>query len=128
MVYELRIYHTMPGKMPALLNRFANTTIRLFERHGIQQVGFWTVAVGESNQDLIYMLKWESLADREKKFAAFQSDPEWIEARRKSEENGPLVASVSNSILAPTAFQQPNERPALAQAKWSAEIIDGDSP
>ena len=104
MIYELRIYHAMPGKLPALLNRFANTTIRLFERHGIQQAGFWTVAVGESNQDLVYMLKWESLADRDKKFAAFQSDPEWIEARRKSEENGPLVASISNSILTPTAF------------------------
>jgi heme-degrading monooxygenase HmoA len=104
MIYELRIYHAMPGKLPALLNRFANTTIRLFERHGIQQAGFWTVAVGESNQDLVYMLKWESLADRDKKFAAFQSDPEWIEVRRKSEENGPLVASISNSILTPTAF------------------------
>lgn len=104
MIYELRIYHAMPGKLPALINRFANTTLRLFERHGIQQAGFWTVAVGESNQDLVYMLQWESLADRDKKFAAFQSDPEWIEARRKSEENGPLVASIANSILTPTAF------------------------
>lgn len=104
MIYELRVYHTMPGKLPALLNRFETVTIRLFERHGIQQAGFWTVAIGESNQDLVYLLKWESLADREKKFAAFQSDPEWIEARRKSEENGTLVASISNSILAPTAF------------------------
>jgi hypothetical protein len=104
MIYELRVYHTMPGKLPALLNRFETITIRLFERHGIQQAGFWTVAIGESNQDLVYLLKWESLADREKKFAAFQSDPEWIEARRKSEENGTLVASISNSILAPTAF------------------------
>ena len=104
MIYELRVYHTMPGKMPALLNRFATITLRIFERHGIQQAGFWTVAVGESNQDLVYMLKWESLADREKKFAAFQSDPEWIEARRKSEENGPLVASITNSLLTPTEF------------------------
>lgn len=62
------------------------------------------MAIGESNQDLVYMLQWESLSDREKKFASFQSDPEWIEARRKSEEGGPLVASISNSILTPTAF------------------------
>jgi hypothetical protein len=104
MIHELRIYHAMPGKLPALLKRFENTTVRLFEKHGIKQVGFWTVAIGESNQDLIYILQWDSLAERDKRFAAFQADPEWIEARRKSEENGPLLSSLSNSIMAPTSF------------------------
>jgi NIPSNAP len=104
MIYELRVYHCLPGRLPALLKRFETVTIRLFERHGIKQLGFWTVAVGESNQDLVYILQWESLADREERFAAFQSDPEWIEARRKSEEDGPLLASISNSILTPTTF------------------------
>jgi len=103
-IYELRVYHCLPGRLPALLKRFENTTVRLFEKHGIRQVGFWTVAIGESNQDLFYILQWESHADREKRFAAFQSDPEWIEARRKSEEDGPLLTSISNTILAPTAF------------------------
>lgn len=104
MIYELRTYHCVPGRLSALLKRFENATIRLFEKHGFRQLGFWTVAIGESNQDLIYILQWESLADREKKFAAFQSDPEWIEARRQSEENGPLLTSVTNAILTPTAF------------------------
>jgi hypothetical protein len=104
MIHELRIYHAMPGKLPALLKRFENTTVRLFEKHGFKQIGYWTIAIGESNQDLIYILQWESLGEREKKFAAFQADPEWIEARRKSEENGPLLSSFSNSILAPTSF------------------------
>jgi hypothetical protein len=104
MIYELRVYHCLPGRLPALLKRFETVTIRLFERHGIKQLGFWTVAVGESNQDLVYILQWESLADREERFAAFQSDREWIEARRKSEEDGPLLASISNSILTPTTF------------------------
>jgi hypothetical protein len=94
----------MPGKLPALLKRFETVTVRLFEKHGIEQLGFWTVAIGESNQDLIYILQWDSLAEREKRFAAFQADPEWIEARRKSEENGPLLSSFSNSIMAPTSF------------------------
>ncbi len=48
MLYELRIYHCTPGKLPALLTRFETATVKLFEKHGIQQVGFWTVAVGES--------------------------------------------------------------------------------
>src|SRR5512146_1606674 len=104
MIYELRTYHCVPGRLPALLKRFENTTMRLFERHGFRQLGFWTVAIGESNQDLIYILQWDSLADREKKFVAFQSDPEWIEARRLSEESGPLVNSITNAILTPTAF------------------------
>lgn len=104
MVHELRIYHALPGKLPALIKRFETVTVRLFEKHGIKQLGFWTVAIGESNQDLIYILEWESLAERDKRFAAFQADPEWIEARRKSEENGPLLASLSNTIMTPTAF------------------------
>ncbi len=104
MIYELRTYHSVPGRLPALLKRFETITVRLFEKHGIRQLGFWTVAIGESNQDLIYILQWDSLDDRAVKFAAFQKDPEWIEARRKSEEDGPLVTSIANSILTPTAF------------------------
>jgi hypothetical protein len=104
MIYELRNYHCLPGRLPALIKRFETVTVRLFEKHGIRQLGFWTVAVGESNQDLIYILQWDNLAEREKRFAAFQADPEWIEARRRSEEDGPLLSSISNSILTPTAF------------------------
>ena len=104
MLYELRIYHCMPGKLPALLTRFETATVALFAKHGIEQVGFWTVAIGESTADLYYILKWTSLDDREKKFAAFAADPAWIAARAKSEEGGPLVASITNSILTPTKF------------------------
>jgi hypothetical protein len=104
MIYELRVYHCLPGRLPDLVKRFETITLRLFEKHGIQQAGFWTVAIGESNADLIYILKWDSLADRDARFAAFQRDPEWIEARRKSEESGPLISSISNTIMTPTAF------------------------
>jgi hypothetical protein len=104
MLYELRIYHCVPGKLPAVVARFENTTVALFEKHGIQQVGFWTVNIGESNADLYYILKWDSLDERQKKFAAFAADPAWIAARDKSEEGGPIVASITNSILTPTRF------------------------
>ena len=104
MIHELRVFHCVPGRLPALLKRFENDTLRLFEKHGIQQVGFWTVAIGESNNDLFLILQWESLAEREQKFVAFAKDPEWLEARRKSEEHGPLEASIANTILVPTAF------------------------
>jgi NIPSNAP len=104
MVYELRVYHIVAGRMPAIIKRFDTVTCRLFEKHGIKQVGFWTVGIGESSSDLVYMLQWESLADREKRFATFAADPEWIDARAKSEADGPIVASITNSILVPTSF------------------------
>ena len=66
MLYELRIYHCVPGRLPDLLKRFDTITLNIWKRHGIEQAGFWTVAIGDSNQALYYFLKWESLADREK--------------------------------------------------------------
>jgi hypothetical protein len=104
MIYELRIYHCISGRLPALLKRFDTITLKIWEKHGIKQAGFWTVGIGESNQDLYYLLAWESLADREKKWNAFQADPAWTSARAETEKDGPIVASVNNQILLPTAF------------------------
>ena len=104
MLYELRIYHCVPGRLPDLMKRFDTITTRIWQRHGIEQAGFWTVAIGDSNQTLHYFLKWESLADREKKWTAFGNDPEWISARAETEKNGAIVARVENQILQPTSF------------------------
>ena len=104
MIHELRVYHCVTGRLPALLKRFENTTLGLWQRHGIRQAGFWITLVGESNHDLTYMLAWESLAEREQKWNAFMSDPEWIAKRAESEKDGPIVASIKNMFLQPTAF------------------------
>jgi hypothetical protein len=104
MLYELRVYHCVPGRLPALLKRFETVTLRMFEKHGIRQAGFWTVQIGEGSNDLHYFLAWESLAEREKKWGAFAADPEWLTARAESERDGPIVASVKSQILQPTAF------------------------
>jgi len=104
MIYELRIYHCVTGRLPALLKRFDTVTLKLWERHGIRQAGFWTVGIGESNQDLYYMLAWDSLAEREQKWEAFANDPEWHEKRAESEKDGPIVATLSNQMLLPTSF------------------------
>lgn len=104
MIYELRVYHCISGRLPALLKRFDTITLKIWDKHGIRQAGFWTVAVGESNQDLYYLLQWDSLAERETKWTAFQTDPEWIESRAETEKDGPIVESVSNSFLEPTPF------------------------
>jgi len=104
MIYELRIYKCIPGRLPALQKRFETITLKIWERHGIKQAGFWTTLVGESNQELIYLLAWDSLADRDKKWAAFQADPEWIAKRAETEKDGAIVANVSNQLLVPTTY------------------------
>lgn len=104
MIHELRVYHCVPGRLPALLERFDKITLKLWEKHGIRQAGFWTVLVGGSNQVLYYLLEWESLAERETRWNAFASDPEWLEKRAETERDGPIVERVSNEILQPTTF------------------------
>jgi hypothetical protein len=106
MIHELRIYHCAPGRMPALNQRFQNITLKIWEKHGIRQVGFWTVLIGESNHDLYYLLEWESLADRETKWNTFSSDPEWIAARAETEKDGPLLTHFSNYMLQPTSYSK----------------------
>ena len=104
MLYEMRVYHCQPGKLPALLDRFATITLKIWDRFGIRQAGFWTTAIGDSNQQLIYLLAWDSLAEREEKWTAFQNDPEWQAKRAETEAAGPILTHVSNQILQPTAF------------------------
>jgi hypothetical protein len=87
MIHELRIYRCVPGRKPALLSRFENETLRIWEKHGIRQAGFWTTLIGNSNQEIIYMLAWDSMAEREKRW-----------------EDGQLVENISSQLLVPTAF------------------------
>jgi len=104
MIVELRIYHCAPGRLPALHDRFTNATLGFFKKHGIEQIGFWTTLAGPSNQSLTYLLKWESLAERERKWNAFQADPEWIATRAASEAEKIIVERVENQFLAPTGY------------------------
>jgi hypothetical protein len=104
MIYEMRIYRCVPGRLPALIKRFDSITLKLWEKHGIRQAGFFTTLIGESNQELTYFLQWESLAEREKKWGAFMSDPEWVGKRAESEKDGPIVGNIISQILQPTSF------------------------
>ena len=103
MLYEWRVYKVAPGKMGALNDRFQRITLKLFEKHAIKVVGFWEAVIGTTNI-LYYMLSWESMAHREKVWNSFQSDPEWVKARRETEKNGPLVERVMNTLLRPTPY------------------------
>ena len=104
MIYELRVYRCVPGRLPALLRRFETITLGVWERHGVRQAGFWTTLVGESNQELTYMLAWDSMAERERIWNGIQADRDWIEKRAETERDGPIVQNITNQFLAPTSF------------------------
>jgi hypothetical protein len=103
LIYELRIYDTLPGRLPALHKRFSEHTLRLFEKHGIKSVGYWEEVIGQNNR-MVYLLAFDDLGQRDMAWRGFQSDPEWIEARTESEKDGPIVALVSNRIFRPTPY------------------------
>lgn len=104
MIVEMRVYYCEPTRLPALLERFRGITLGFFEKHGIEQIGFWTTLIGPDNHSLIYLLKWEDMAHREKVWNAFQADPEWTERRNATEAERPIVKRVECSFLAPTDF------------------------
>jgi hypothetical protein len=104
MIYELRVYRAVPGQMAKLMIRFGELLPPIWEKHGIHAIGFWATLIGDSNQELTYILQWESLADLEATWAAFLNEPAWHKVRDEGERDGPIVASISNQLLTPTAF------------------------
>lgn len=103
MIYELRVYEVMPGKMGALNKRFAEITHGYFQKYGIKEIGYWTAMIGTSGE-LTYMLAYPDLAAREKAWAAFGADPERLKAFAETEKDGPLVARIRSSILQATNY------------------------
>lgn len=103
MIYELRIYDVVPGKLQALNDRFANTTVGIFEKHGIKVIGFWTDVVGVSNR-ITYMVAFDDLAHRDAAWRETLSDPELVKAFADSEKDGPLITRMTNTLMRPTPY------------------------
>ncbi len=104
MIYELRIYTALPGKQEAMLSRFRDHTTRLFEKHEMRNIGYWTNYAGGRYGELVYLLAFEDVAQRERAWNAFSADPEWRDAYDESERDGPIVSHSENRLLAPTDF------------------------
>ncbi len=104
-VYELRAYSAAPGKLPELLTRFREHTVKLFEKHGMKNVAYWTPVdePGKSNT-LIYILRHESREAATANWKAFQDDAEWKSVKEKSEANGKLVDKVDSTYMTLTDF------------------------
>jgi NIPSNAP protein len=107
-VYELRVYHAYEGKLNDLLKRFREHTTKLFEKHGIKNVAYWTpLDEPAKSSTLIYILEHPSREAAAANWKAFQDDPEWKSVRDKSEENGKLVIKVDSTFMALTDFSPP---------------------
>ncbi len=96
--YEMRIYYCLPGKLNDLIARFKNHTTRIFEKHGMENIGYWLPTNNQENA-LYYILAYPNKAAREASWTAFRNDPEWQEVARKSEENGKIVARVASTFM-----------------------------
>jgi hypothetical protein len=104
-IYELRIYHSYPDKLAALSDRFRDDTSRLFRKHGMIDLAYWTPVEGPlQGKTLIYILQHQSRDAARESWAAFQADPEWIAVKAASEANGKLVESIDSTFMAATEF------------------------
>ncbi len=103
--FEMRTYYTNAGKMPALHARFKNHTTKLFEKHGMTNVGYWSPVSGDNAENtLVYILAYPSKEAREKAWKDFLADPEWIKAKADSEKEGALVAKVESRFMTPAEY------------------------
>jgi len=104
-VYELRVYHTYEGKLDDLLRRFREHTVKLFEKHGMKNVAYWTPTDEPlKNKTLVYILAHPSREAATANWKAFGEDAEWKSVRDKSEENGKIVEKVDSTFLVMTDF------------------------
>jgi NIPSNAP protein len=107
-VFEMRTYYASAGKLEALHARFRDHTTKLFEKHGMTNVGYWVPIDGQTGAStgntLVYILAYPSLEARKKAWDAFQNDPEWKSVKETSEKDGKLVDKVDSVFLSPTDY------------------------
>jgi hypothetical protein len=104
-LFEMRTYYAEPGKMTALHARFRDHTCRLFKKHGMELVGFWSPTdAKQAEEKMVYIVAHKDKAAADKSWAAFRADPEWIKARDASEKDGKLVARIEVIWLSGTDY------------------------
>ncbi|MGA2215957.1 MAG: NIPSNAP family protein [Bryobacteraceae bacterium] len=105
-VFELRVYHTVPGKATALQSEFREKVTKLFARHGLEAVGYWAPTDAPvADNTFVYILAHPSRDEAKKHWAAFQSDPEFLEMRKSQQAEGAkIVEKVDSTYMDPTDF------------------------
>lgn len=101
--YEVRIYYPTPGKYAEIVDRFRQYTTKIFEKHGMENIGYWT-PTDTTQKKLIYILAYPSREARDASWKAFGSDPEWKAVVAKTEANGKLVDHVDQIFMTDADF------------------------
>ncbi len=109
MLYELRIYTTAPGRLPKLHERFRRHTMKLFEKHGMINVGYW-VPLDKKNT-LIYIVAHRDQEAAKRSWEAFSNDPHWRRVFRESRKDGPIVTKVQRHFMRPTDYSPMQRTP-----------------
>lgn len=120
-VYEMRVYYTYEGKFNDIISRFENHTIKLFDKHGFNNVGYWTTLKKDSlsfadkfifqndgKEALVYVVSFKDMDTRNESWESFINDPEWISVFEESRKNGPIVREIEQVFLSPTIFSNLN--------------------
>jgi hypothetical protein len=116
-VFEMRTYYAAPGKLDDLNARFRDHTTKLFEKHGITNIGYW-VPIENPDNKLVYVLAYPSREARDTSWKAFTGDPDWKKAQSASEANGKLVAKVEQLFMTATDYS-----PEIKAASGSGERV-----
>jgi len=104
-LFEIRTYTTLEGRLPALHARFRNHTNRIFVKHGMSLIAYWTPTdKPESENTLVYILAFPNREARENAWKAFRDDPEWQKVRADSEKDGKIVKEVKSQFLRATDY------------------------
>ena len=120
-VYEMRVYYTYEGRFNDIISRFENHTVQLFEKHGFNNVGYWTTLYRDSisyadkfifqndgKEALIYIVSFRDMDTRDESWNNFINDPEWIKVFEESTQEGPIVKEIEQVFLSPTIFSNLN--------------------
>ncbi len=99
-VFELRVYHSPTARQnKALHQRFSSAEIKIFHRVGVNPILYTTTVFGANRPNLTYLIPFDTLAAREKAWAAFSADEEWVRVRKESIDRGGQISSVMNISL-----------------------------
>ena len=120
-VYEMRVYYTYDGKFNDIISRFENHTTKLFDKHGFNNVGYWTtlnkdsisfadkfIFQNDGKEALVYIVSFKDMDARNESWDKFINDPEWISVFEESRKNGPIVREIEQVFLSPTIFSNLN--------------------
>ena len=120
-IYEMRVYYTYDGKFNDIISRFENHTTKLFDKHGFNNVGYWTTVKKDSisfadkfifqndgKEALVYIVSFKDMKKRDESWNNFINDPEWIRVFEESRKDGPIVKEIEQVFLSPTIFSNLN--------------------